>query len=277
MQKILGSCALFLALALAVPGVLEGQDKTDTKAKDKVTKEDATREDYQNFAKMKEVSGKIAAVDVTGLTMTLTVDWSHLEPNKNFNAAAATQKAQQQQQQMLRDYNQIMQAKNPVQRQQALARLLMRMQQQTSGANLQTMFQVAKASKDFDVVVQSTFKVARSSVESKVDEQGELVKYTDEQLKKMKSPDITGAYTAKPEDLKVGQGVKLYLDPPKDDKKKSEATADKKSEGSATETKDKSTPASQQMPLSQVRMVLITEESNPMDSDAAKKKKKKDN
>jgi hypothetical protein len=93
----------------------------------------------------------------------------------------------------------------------------------------------------------------------------------------MKSPDITGAYTAKPEDLKVGQGVKLYLDPPKDDKKKSEATADKKSEGSATETKDKSTPASQQMPLSQVRMVLITEESNPMDSDAAKKKKKKDN
>jgi hypothetical protein len=269
MRKTLGCFALLLTFGL--PAALPGQDKAD-KAKDKVTKEDATLEDYQSLAKLKDVVGKIAAIDMTAGTMTLTVDWSHVEPNKNANVTAATQKAAQQQQQMQRDYTQSMQAKNPVQRQQALARLQMHMQQ--SGANLQNLFHVVKASKDFDLLVQDTLKVARSSPEQKYDDQGELVKYTESQLKKMKSADITGAYTAKAEDLKVGQGVKLYLDPPKDDKKKSD---DKKTDTAANDTKDAKAKSTQQMPLSQVRMVLITDESSVTDADAAKKKQKKDN
>jgi hypothetical protein len=266
MPRILGSIAL--VLTLAIPAALPGQDKTDKK--DKITKEDATLEDYQNLGKLKDVVGKIAAIDVSGGTMTLTIDWSHVEP-KNGNANAVNQKVAQQQQQIQRDYTQIMQTKNPVHRQQALARLQSHLQQ--SGANLQNMFHVVKASKDFDLVVLDKLKVARSNPEQKFDDQGEVMKYTEDQLKKMKSADINGAYTAKPEDLKVGQGVKLYLDPPKDDKKK---TDDKKSDA-AGDSKDTKATSTQQMPLSQVRMVLITDESGVMDPDSAKKKKKKDN
>ena len=270
MPKTLGFFTLVLTLAL--PAALLGQDKTD---KAKVTKEDATLEDYQNLAKMKDVVGKIAVVDVTAGTMTLTIDWSHMEPNKNFNAAAANQKAAQQLQQMQRDFTQSMQAKNPVQRQQALARLQMHIQ--NSGANLQNMFHVVKASKDFDLVIETDLKVARSSPEQKLDEQGEVIKYTDDQLKKMKSPDITGAYKAKAEDLRVGQGVKLYLDAPtKDDKKKSSADSDKKADTASGDSKTKSSTPTQ-MPLSQVRMVLITDDSTATDSPDAGKKKKKDN
>jgi hypothetical protein len=270
MQRILVSAALLFSMTFAVAAVLEGQDTTDNaKGKDKVTKVDATLEDYQNLAKLKDVTGKIAAVDVMSGTMTLTVDWSHLEPNKNFNAA--NQKAQQQQQQIQRDYNQIMQAKNSVQRQQALARLQTHVSQ--NAAALDKMFTTVKATKDFDLVVQTSLKVARSAPEQKYDEEGGLVKYTDAELKKMKSPDVNGAYTAKPEDLKVGQGVKLFLDPPKDDKKKS----DKADTGTA-DSKDTKSGSTQQMPLSQVRMALITDESNVMDPpDNGKKKKKKDN
>jgi hypothetical protein len=278
MPRILGYFALIpsvafafaLALTLALPAALPGQDKSD-KAKDKGTKLDATLEDYQNLAKMKDVVGKIAAVDVTAGSMTLTIDWSHMEPNKNFNAA--NQKAAQQLQQMQRDFTQSMQAKNPVQRQQALARLQVHMQ--NSSANLQNMFHVVKATKDFDLVIEADFKVARSTPEQKFDEQGEVIKYTDDQLKKMKSPDITGAYKAKAEDLRVGQGVKLYLDPPpKDDKKKSDSDGDKKTDTGSADSKAKS---STQMPLSQVRMVLITDDSSATDSPDAGKKKKKDN
>jgi hypothetical protein len=270
MLKIRACFALVLAFAIPAAAVLPGQDKTD-KAKDKVVKEDATLEDYQNLGKLKDVAGKIAALDLTAGTMTLTIDWSHMEP-KNGNANAVNQKAAQQQQQIQRDYTQIMQAKNPVQRQQALARLQTHLQQ--SGANLQNMFHVVKASKDFDLVVLDTLKVARSTPEHKFDDQGEVIKYTDDQLKKMKSADITGAYTAKPDDLKVGQGVKLYLDPPKDDKKKSD---EKKSDSAASDSKDTKAKSTTQMPLSQVRMVLITDDSGVMDAESAKKKKKKDN
>src|SRR5436309_2738966 len=123
MTKVVGCFTCLLALALLIPGASDGQDKQDNKAakKDKVTKEEATPQDYANLAQVKEVIGKIAAVDVKGGTMTLTLEWSHWEPK---NAAAAksnpNQKLQHLQNQIQREYEQAMRAKNPVQRQQAL-------------------------------------------------------------------------------------------------------------------------------------------------------------
>jgi hypothetical protein len=283
MPKLVGCAAACMSLTVLGLGAVAGQDKGDTKSKDKdkVAKQETTADDYQNLATLKDVTGKIASVDVTAGTMTLTIEWSYMEPNKNFNAAGANQKLTQQQQQVQNDYDQIMRAKNPVQRQQAMSRLQTHLQQlQNSAANMQNMFKVAKSSKDFDLEVMDPVKVARAKLPVQYDSEGEVVKYTDEQLKKMKSADISSAYTAAPEDLKVGQQVKLYLNPPKEDKKKSDPAGDKKTDagGDAQDSKDKTAPATPPAALTRVRMVLILEEASPPDpDDSAKKKKKKDN
>jgi hypothetical protein len=283
MPKLVGCAAVCMSLTVLGLGAVAGQDKGDTKSKDKdkVAKQETTADDYQNLATLKDVTGKIASVDVTAGTMTLTIEWSYMEPNKNFNAAGANQKLTQQQQQVQNDYDQIMRAKNPVQRQQAMSRLQTHLQQlQNSAANMQNMFKVAKSSKDFDLEVMDPVKVARAKLPVQYDSEGEVVKYTDEQLKKMKSADISSAYTAAPEDLKVGQQVKLYLNPPKEDKKKSDPAGDKKTDagGDAQDSKDKTAPATPPAALTRVRMVLILEEASPPDpDDSAKKKKKKDN
>jgi hypothetical protein len=263
---------LWLAIACLIPGIGLSQDKTDTKAKDKdkTAKEDPTALDYQNLAKMKEVVGKIAAVDVKAKTMTLTIEFSHQEPNKNFNANSANQKILQLQQQIQHDYEQAARAKNPAGRQQALMRVQNHIQQlQNAGVNLEKMFTIVKTTKDFSLEVEDPLKVARATLPNKFDDQGEVVKYTDDQLKQMKSTDIQGAYTASPEDLKGGQTVRLYLDPPKTDKKTDTADGDSKDSKSS-----QSVPPAN---LSRVRMVLIQEEAPVTDSPDPKKKKKKDN
>lgn len=278
---MLGLFVVGMGLALLVPGA-EGQDKkTDNKAKDKVAKEDATPADYAGLAQIKEIVGKIAAVDTTSGTMTFTFEWSHWEPNANAAKGGANpnQKALQEQQQLMREYEQIMRAKNPVQKQQALMKLQQHMARlQAGGGAGQNMFKVVKSSKDFELELTSDLKVARLNVERKFDDEGELVKLTDEQLKKLKSADVPGGYTAAGSDLKVGQTVKLWLSPPSKDKKKTPATGDTKSDKTETakgEGKDKLTGGTTDIARPIVRMVLITEESTlPEPKETPKKKKK---
>src|SRR5437868_13371822 len=127
MPKLMGCLTCLLALHLLLPAASDGQDKQDKKGaakQDKVTKEDATLQDYTNLAQTKEVVGKIAALDVQGGTMTLTIEWSHMEPNKNAAGKAnPNQKLQQLENRILHEYEQAMRTKNPVQRQQALSKL----------------------------------------------------------------------------------------------------------------------------------------------------------
>jgi hypothetical protein len=274
MWKVVGCYAILGSVVLLIPAASVGQDRKDKK-KDTVTKEDTTPDDYKNLAQVKEIVGKIAAVDVTAGTMTFTIEWSHWEPNKNAKAAKLNQKAQQLQQQLLREYDQIMLAKNPVQRQQALMKFQVHLQQlQATGANVQNMFHIVKSSKDFDLEVMENVKVARATLPTEYDDEGEVKKYTEAELKKMKSADVPGGYTAAPEDLRVGQTVKLFLSPPKkqDSKKSDNGDADK-----SDEAKSKLTPGSTDVARPQVRMVLIQEESTtPEPKDTPKKKKKKD-
>src|SRR6267142_1085802 len=120
MQKLAVFFTVVFSLALLVPVASQGQEKKDAK-KDKVTKEDTTPQDYAYLAQIKEIAGRISAVDVKNGTMTLTIEWSHWEPNKNMAAKGGNpnQKALQLQQQIMRDYEQIMRTKNPLQRDQA--------------------------------------------------------------------------------------------------------------------------------------------------------------
>jgi hypothetical protein len=263
MRKLFAVFTLLLAAVLLLPPAGVSQDKKDKK--NKTTSEPATAQDYTYLGQMKDIQGKIAAVDVKAGTITLTVEFQHWELNKNANLNNANANAAKLQQQVLREYNQIMTAKNPVQRQQALLRLQQTMMQmEKQGVNLQKMFHVVTTTKDFDLEPMDTLKVARSQLEMKYDENtGELIKYSDEELKKMKSPDISGAYTASPDDLKTGQSVKLYLSPPK-----KKAKDDPPPDGDKSQTTDQSPPP-------RVRMALITAEAPDMPDPKTKKDKKK--
>jgi hypothetical protein len=272
MRKLGALGAVLLAIVLWVPAGTEGQEKKDKK-KSGVVVEEATPQDYEALGKTKQITGTIAAVDVKAGTMTLTVEWQHWEPkNNNSNPKGTNANVLKYQQQIMREYQQAMAAKSPIQQQQALMRLqqtMLQLERQVgiSAANFQKMFHIVKSSKDFDLEVMDTLKVARATLEPKIDETtGEFIKLSDEDLKKLKSPDVSGGYTASPDDLKVGQGVKLYLSPPK---KKKDDTTDKDAD---------KTEAGSKVALPQVRMVLITSEPDPPPEPKTKneKKKKKD-
>ena len=125
MRKFFGCAVLLVAALLLDPAASPGQQKNKDRKKDAVSKEEATAQDYANLAQLKEIFGKIGDIDLKAGTMTLTIEWSHWEPNPNANgnvAANQNQKFLQQQQQVWREYNAMMMAKNPVQQQQAQAR-----------------------------------------------------------------------------------------------------------------------------------------------------------
>jgi hypothetical protein len=265
MRKIAGLFAVLGVLLVLGPAVSTGQQKKDNPKKDDVTKEETTLQDYNNLAQVKEIVGKIAEMDPKASSLTFTIEWSHMEPNANA-AGNQSQKLLQQQQQLMTRYYKIMAMKNSLQQQQQLSQLQAQVQQfQAAGnANLANMFRVVKSSKDYELGVMENVKVARVKLEQKYTEEGELIKYTKEEIKKMKSADMPGAYTVPFEDLKPGCAVKLYLSPPKkqDAKKSSDSTEEKKTTSGALAARPR------------VRMVLILDDSSPADAQDPPKKKK---
>ncbi len=306
MRRLIPCGAMLLAALLVLPITSSGQQKNKLK-QDTVTKEDATSQDYANLAQVKEIVGKITDLDVKEQTMTFTIEWSHVELNPNPpNAAKLNTKAAKLQQQLLRDYNSAVSTSDPIHRQQALTKFQVHLQQLQAAGNaaVMNMFQVLKSSKDFNATIMDKVKVARLQLEQKYNDEGEEVKYTAEELKKLKSPDITGAYKATSDDLKVGQSVKLYLSPPKkQDAKKTDKGANtsdkdakatdkdavksdqdtkktdqeaKKSDSSSGSASDKTADSSTQSDRPQVRMILIIDEpaitTDPPDTTTKKKK-----
>jgi hypothetical protein len=268
MRKLMPLVTMFVLTLLLLPASGVGQEKKGDGGKGKVNREDATPQDYAYLVQAKEAYGKIVAVDVKAGTMTLSIEFQHWEPNKNNPGKAnPNQKILQLQQQIQRDYEQVMRAKNPLQKQQALIRLQQDMQkaqmQAGKGApDFMQMFHVVKTVKEFDLAVMDAVKVARTQPEAKFDtDTGEIIKYTDEQLKKMKSPDVPGGLTANPADLAAGQAVKIWVGTAKPEPKGKDAGGDAKA-------------AMQNRP--QVRMVLILADSTaPEPKSKGDKKDKK--
>src|SRR5262245_23956408 len=96
-----------------------GQKRAAGKAK----AEEATEQDYASLRKMKEIYGTLLALEPDAKTLTIRYDYNTYEPlppkggnrqNAQYNALL------RQQQQLAREYQQIMQARNPVQQQQRM-------------------------------------------------------------------------------------------------------------------------------------------------------------
>jgi hypothetical protein len=264
MRKFLTCFTLLLTALMILPSGSGAQDKKDKKKPAVI--EEGSPSEYAALGNMKDVLGTISAVDTAAKTMTLTIEFTHYEPNTNPNTAKTVNKATANlEAQYIREYNQIMTNKNPIAREQNMLKLQQTMT--AAGVNFSKMFKSVKSSKDFNVELKDPVKVARSTLETKYDDQGEIIKYSDEQLKKMKSTDVSGAYTATPDELKVGQDVKVIFAPAK---KKTVASATK--DDGTTKTTIEATVT---VPV--VRTVIINHEPPEFDTKPNDVKKKKKN
>jgi hypothetical protein len=306
MRKLLVTAGLLAAIPLLLPSAAVSQNKADRKNAPK--QEVTTEQDYTNLGKAKEATGKISYLDATAKTLTLTVTYQTSEPlppkpgqdnrvNQQYNAL------QRQQQRLANDYQSIMRAKNPVQQQQRLQRWQYDYQQvqlkmQQLAATAKSQFKTVNHTKDYELDIVPEPKVSRLTLPMEYDDKGNVKEYTKEELKKMRDKELPG-YTAKFEDVQVGQTVKVYLikpAPPKKSSKKdtdSEAKKDGEEAKKDTETKKEADPktdpeakkpatksastekgADDPPPHPRVRAIVIQTEADPAATQRDQKKKK---
>jgi hypothetical protein len=107
------------------------------------------------------------------------------------------------------------------------------------------------------------------------DDMGQVKTYTKEEKEELRGDDKTKpGYTAKFEEFRAGQEVKLYLTPPKKKEKDKDADADKE--------KDKDAPKEKEEVLRPTINMIVATKDNAApaitgDDGKDKKKKKKDN
>jgi hypothetical protein len=228
MRSILLGVGLLLGLLL-LAGDVNGQRKKGGKRKDQTRERVATDEDYVALGYYKEVFGKLLELQ-ENKSMKLKVEYQLLEPKDPSEMPKVKGKGQKQiqqqrlQQQLLREYQKILNAKNPYDQ-------LVRLQQfqnrvmALQAADAQKQFQAAldprnnpfkpvKYSVEFELPIVPDVRVARATLPVEYDDKGNVVEYTKDELKKRKDPKMPG-FTAKFEDLQVGQIIKVYLRKPK--------------------------------------------------------------
>ena len=275
MRRLFVCFALLTSLALLWPSVAVGQ-----KGKGKPKIEQATAADYAYLRKMKDISGTLTAFDPEAKTLTLRVQYQTAEPiplktnprmNQQYNNLV------RQQQRLAADYQRIMMARNPRQQAQQLRRFQqdyqrLQAQFQRLGYAQQPQYKAVTHTKDFDFEVAPEPKVARATPPMEYDDKGDIKKYTKEELKKMRDPNMPG-YTAKVEDLQAGQVVKLYLGKTK--AKKTKTTTKKKTTDDTTPPADEPKASSNSKndlsglggqtgpQLAYVRQILIVNDSDP--------------
>lgn len=299
MRKLSVCVTGLLGLLLLLPQDAQGQKKEK-----KVEAEPATAQDYTALNQVKELEGRLLVIEPTGKTLTVRVEFKHLEPNLADKGKAGKkgdlnnqqyQNFLRQQQQFYREYDQILRIKNPAQQQQRMQQLWAKMQMQAAKANFKGAFPGAMPAKDaFKVVTtakQYEFEavgevhVARFKLATEYDDKGNIKQYTADELKKLKDTLLPG-YKAKFEDLEPGQLVKLYLVRPKpaakDKDTKPAAKEERKDEKGETKPGDTVpnvaiTPGPDNRP--QVRMILIESDPDPsfLPKTKGEPKKKKKN
>lgn len=237
MYRSLGLVILFLAAALLVPTEAIGQNKKKKQKNDPTPM--ATPQEYAQLAQLKDVVGKLVYAETSAQSLTLRLDFQHIEANPNFKPAGGkTHNLNQQMQRILNDQARLQNERNPLRRQQLMRQLIQdtnRLQQQLAGgatagkANPNNLpYRIVTDSKDFHLDVEDKATVRWQTPPFKYDDKGEVVKYTKEQLEELRGKDKSKpGYEGKFDDLMPGQTVKLYLKAPerKSGKEKDEDAA----------------------------------------------------
>jgi hypothetical protein len=186
MHRWLSSAILLGLLVVFLTCPARGQNTPPAKPDPKSAKEPTFGKDF--------VNAKLVAISDQEITVEFT--WKAQVVNKE----AADRLAQLQQ-----EYNDAMNIPDPVQRFQKLKEIVAEAREKQKLVNTtetKTDQQVLEFAKDMKV------RLARLP---EVDAQGKPIKYTDQQLKDLKGPGGLAGYAAKPEDLKLGQMVKVHF------------------------------------------------------------------
>ncbi|MSQ96184.1 MAG: hypothetical protein EXR98_16750 [Gemmataceae bacterium] len=239
---------LAILLALDVADAVAQKKKAEPK-KNKNVADLATPADYKLIQNKKELVGSLVAVN--GSTVTIKVDFPHVENNPKYKAPKVTNpkasgyNAQANQEyQLWRTYQDMkvqqqlaMNAKNPQERQRALQRYyqdMARFQQQqqqqykkmmtqvnktnktaTGGAN--DPFVVVHAYKEFEFEMEMKAAVKKMYLPFEFDDTGNPKKYTDKEKADLRGDDKSNPprYMAKMDEATPGTEAKLFLTPPK--------------------------------------------------------------
>ena len=123
MWRLLGFGCVAAALVLFPSGTALGQKK-DKKA-DPKNGEMASAQDYTNIQAAKELFGKILSVDGGSKSLTLQVDFPHMEPNPSYKPNTGGNNNYQQLNNLYRDQQKLANAKTPQQYAQLQNRIMM--------------------------------------------------------------------------------------------------------------------------------------------------------
>jgi len=292
MRRITSCILLALGIFIIEPGAIQAQKKNQE------VSELATDQDYKQLQSVKDLTGKLAAVNTGSVTFRL--DIPHLVPNPKYRPSSGNNsQLNHQLQNIYRQQAQVMATKNPIQRQIKMQQLMATIQ----SAQYQQLVQAAVASanpnnqpfmlahqyKDYDLDLSETAAVRKMTLEKEYDGKGNLKTYTSAEKAELKGTDSSKpGYKAKVDDLQVGQYVKIYLKMPKKtksgpesnksedkaaDKEKADADADVAKVADKADNKAK---AEVVKPI--IRMIVITQPlDTPVIADNVVPAKKKDN
>jgi hypothetical protein len=208
-RNLFGVAALGLALAMPVGAADKEKPDPADKAADKMVTAG-------------QVTGHLKADGGSQKYITVTVNLSYAVPNPQ----GALQSIQRQQQ-LLQYQREVMAARTPQQRQQALIQLY-----RSLALGQQNSVRVQQMNKDLDFQAADDMKVRIMYPPPAFDEKGNLKKYTAKELRELKGSDSTlPGYAAEMDALKTGQIVTVYLakQTPKKKKDKDDLEDDKPS------------------------------------------------
>jgi hypothetical protein len=250
--RLVGFGGLLAAILAFTSSDLHGQKKNK---KDKAPDPGypATDAEYAQIKNVKDLTGTLLSIDMSGRMLTIRVEIPHQEPNPNYKPRAPKvpkvgspgyQQANFEYQQY-RLYQDIMKqqqilssAKTPQQRQNAMMKLqldMMKYQQQMaqvmarSGATTPIYpggdpnnppFVTVTSIKDYTLDYKENVNVRKMFLPMEYDDMGNIKKYTDKEKEELRGKDKSKpGYEAKLEDLLPTQEIKIYLTPPKPKKK----------------------------------------------------------
>jgi hypothetical protein len=222
----------------------------DKKNGDKTTPADD--KELEKLAQQGEVTGKLTTVGSS--LVTLQVDYPTLQPNRT--GAAPVGAALRHEQSVLRQQEQALRIRNPLQRAQRLQQLAVE-NERYALTHGHSPVKVVTQAKSYDLELGDAVKVRLTQPPPQYDEKGNLKKYTDKELREMRGTDANlPGYAGDTNSLKAGQIVKVTFGKPK------AAPADKEKDKDATDTK------------TQVKMILVLADANDTSADKSGKNKK---
>jgi hypothetical protein len=213
-------------------------------AQSKNSAERAKPADYDQLKGVKQLNGRVVAVDPSVMTITLRVEFSRLERNPNYrpprisrgNRGYSSGASLAQIAGLVRQYQQALRNRNPVQRQQQIARVaqqMQRLQMQAAVRGLQQQARVVQqlarsrrnpnsqpvkrvtTPKDYDFVMREGVVLRKMFVREEFDDRGNIKRYTKDELARLRGTDSSiPGYAATFEELQPGQEVTLFLAAP---------------------------------------------------------------